>query len=260
MSVRLRTKVQVAKLLCRPNFGTMVARTFSDRIPNGRVRILTSSPAVMPATKAALFWGLYERAEITLIRSGLRSDLDVVELGASIGVVAAHARRIVEPGRKYVAVEANPELIDNLACNLARARATSNNVVVHAAINSWDDEQTHLLLEMGEQTTGSKISTSSAVATSNVVSVPATTLHTLINEHHLEKYVLICDIEGAELSLLMREAQALSKCEQMLIELHRSETPEGLPYSIDDMRNIIEQELGFRLTQRHGNVFLYARG
>jgi hypothetical protein len=53
------------------------------------------------------------------------------------------------------------------------------------------------------------------------VDVPATTLHQLLDDHGFRRCTLICDIEGAEVELVRREARTLSQCvETLIMEVH----------------------------------------
>ena len=74
-----------------------------------------------PLGGSLIFWGFYESAELRLIRKHLPATLDVVELGGSLGVVAAHIGQRLEPGRQLISVEANPALIEALRTNITRS-------------------------------------------------------------------------------------------------------------------------------------------
>ena len=63
--------------------------------------------------KSSIFWGIYERSEISLIKRFINIDLPVIELGASIGGISLAILRSVN-SQKVISVEANPRLIPNL--------------------------------------------------------------------------------------------------------------------------------------------------
>src|SRR5207302_3507634 len=69
------------------------------------------------------------------VRDFLEPDLDVVELGSSLGVVALHILRKQSPHRKLICVEANPYLIETIQENLSRNEQGRHTTVIHAAID-----------------------------------------------------------------------------------------------------------------------------
>src|ERR1700730_12780210 len=92
--IRLRAplfsvKRVIARIICHPLIGRIISLVFRDRIPSRGSLIHTKDKAVVPSVKAALFWGLYESAEVRFVKEFLRSDLDVIELGSSLGVVTS---------------------------------------------------------------------------------------------------------------------------------------------------------------------------
>src|SRR5687767_8382869 len=112
-------KQVVAGLLCNPVTGQLVARAYRDVIPVSWGSIRTGNSVVAPSAKARIRFGLFERAECRFVRQWLRSDLDVIELGAGIGVVSSLISTRLDRGRLLLAVEANPDLLDLLRSNLA---------------------------------------------------------------------------------------------------------------------------------------------
>ena len=106
-----------------------------DRITSAGCDVDTSHAAISPSIKASLFWGLYESAEIRLVQRYLRPDLDVVELGSSLGVVACHIRRILSPDRRLVCVEADSSLLPILTSTLQRNACAGNLTIVAGAID-----------------------------------------------------------------------------------------------------------------------------
>ena len=99
---------------CSPPVAWAITAATRGRIPSSGVRIDLSNEAVPDRIRAAVFWHLYERAEIQLIKRYLPRDLDVIELGSSFGVTAAHALARLDPERRLVAVEANETLLPAL--------------------------------------------------------------------------------------------------------------------------------------------------
>jgi FkbM family methyltransferase len=182
-------KVGVAKLLCRPVIGRVIAHLTGDAIPSQGVRIVTSARSMSPTTKAAIFWGLYETSELRFLRQYLVPDLDVVDLGASIGVAAAHAAPRLNSGARYLAVEANPSLQATLAHNL---RSRPGSVVIATAVDATPNAGPTLALTLGETSVASRVQAGSAPG-GRTCTVPRLTLGELLRQQNIGRYQLLCD-------------------------------------------------------------------
>lgn len=246
----LRTKLAVARASTHPVVGRAAARVLGDRIPNRGIRFDTSDPQITPRVKARLLFGLYEGAELRFIGRHLDGRRDVVELGSSLGITGSHILRALAPGRRLIAVEANPALIDLLGRTLAAHAGTSNWAVEHGAIAYGTDE---VLLQVGASTQGSRVADPDRDSATTVV-VPATTLSGVLDHHGVDRYDLVCDIEGAEVDLLDLEDEALSRCDRMVIELHPTPT-----VSLADVRSTLTERHGFEVLDERGPVLVLGR-
>ena len=197
--------------------GRFIGWIFRQRIPHRGCIIDTSSPLVSPRVKARLFWRLYEHNEVGAVRRYLPPHLDVIELGASIGVLSCQVLRKQQSGR-LIAVEANPALVPiterNIALNGFSDRATVLNAVVGREPGGFADftvSDTTLSGRVGSPGEG--------------VQVPVVSLASLLAEHQIENYALVSDIEGAEAGFMLGKPSALSGCRLLIIELHPSQVP-----------------------------------
>jgi FkbM family methyltransferase len=255
MSSPKRVKTLVARALCLPSIGRAIARVCDNRIKCGTCVINTQSHLVKPATKAALFWGFYESAELRLVRRYLDLRHDVIELGTSIGVVAATIAKQLPTDRHLLCVEAHPRLArlayENICANAPHAHVS----MISAAID-YSETQCNLWLKPGSLTTGGHVS--STPDEEHGISVQRTTLADLIRSHGLGKYSLVADIEGAEARLLECERPALANCQQLIIELHQTKV-QNRAVTIDELICTIV-DAGFVVAARDGNVFVFDRG
>ncbi len=253
-----RAKTWVAGIACSAPVGATIAAVFGQRVPNLRFpgsRIDVSSPLVPARLAASIFFGIYESAEMRFVRSRLRRNLDVVELGSSIGVVACAVARRQAPGRKLVCVEANPDLIPLLRQNLA-ANAPGHPVSVVNRALDYDPERQEVELVFGDTNLGG--STIGRDATGRGVRhVPTARLSQLLKEHDVGPFALVADIEGAEAGIVRRDASALAACEQVVIELHPVRF-EGRDEDEASLQAAFEG-LGFRGVARHGCVHVFER-
>lgn len=246
-------KVGIAAVLQVRGMGIIVGRLTKDMIPCRGIRISTASPIISPRTKAAMFWGLYENRELRCLKRHLRPDLDVVDLGASIGVSGAHAARRLRPGIRYVAVEANPALHDLLARNLV---SHSNSVILARALDASPGAGDTVTLALGPTTDASRIEQNPA-GYDGAVAVRRQTLSDLLRQEGLSRFQLLCDIEGSEASLFLNDPDAFRHCELMIIELHRTYA-NGRWFSVADLRDLV-LSLGFRIVGQEDPVYVFSR-
>lgn len=242
------------RLLLGPGMGSLVSAVFRGRVPclrfpGPRVR-LEGTP---PSHAAAVFFGVYEGAEIRFIHEDLRRDLDVVELGSSIGVVASHLVRHLEPGRRVICVEANPDLLPLLEKNVRANALSAEPHFVHAAI---DYEHAEVSLVTGMTNLGGR-TVGRDVAGRRTHRVPTTTLGSLVERFDLGAYALVSDIEGAEWGFVRNDRKALEGCRQLVLEMHGER--EGDETKVDELARIVSDELGFVLRKRHGPVGFFER-
>jgi FkbM family methyltransferase len=181
------------------------------------------SPAIESFRKGSLFFGIYESAERTLLNQWLPPDLPVVEFGGGIGVVSCLAnRKLVRPSQ-HVVVEANPNLVPLLERNrdLNQCRfQVRNGALAYETESVAFRIHSHFL--SGRVDGGPGLTESG-----QTVTVPATSLKTVIGEFGFDQLSLICDIEGAEITLVEREIRTMSeRVRSFLVEVHPEITGE----------------------------------
>ncbi len=253
-----RAKSWVADAICSAPVGRIVSGCFGQRVPNLRFpgsRIDVRSPLVPSRLAASIFFGVYESAELRFIRSRLRRDLDVVELGSSLGVVSCEIARRQEPGRKVVCVEANPELIPVLRRNLIANAPGRDAIVLNRAID-YGPDRAEVELVFGDTNLGGSTIGRQAGGR-GVRTVSTCTLSGLLQSNGIGRYALVSDIEGAEAGIIREDGEALESCDQLLIELHRVQTGE-YDETEESLRSGLEGH-GFRVTASHGCVYLFER-
>jgi FkbM family methyltransferase len=198
-----------------------------------------------PGTAAKLFLGLYERAEIALIRRFLDPGSDVIELGGSIGAGTCQIARRLQ-GRRMICVEASPVLAERIRANLALNRL-DNVTVVAKAIDYGGADHVHFA---ADHDLGGRVG-------DRGIRVPTTTLADLVREHGVTDYTLVADIEGAEVPLFIRDEEGLRTCRSILIEMDGGDY-RGRIYRADDVERLI-LDRGFERIYRHGPVAAFRR-
>lgn len=183
-----------------------------DRLVIEGCRFSLDSPTITTRAKSWFVFGSYERPEREAIRRYLDPRLPVVELGASLGVVACLTNRRLRQRERHVVVEANPELVPLLERN--RVANGCEFTIVQRALHYGGDRVDFYLHPHFLGGSTHPVSTSSTV-------VPTTTLKELLDRFDFTGCTLICDIEGGEASLVEHEAGVLRDSVALLVlEVH----------------------------------------
>jgi FkbM family methyltransferase len=188
-----------------------------------------------------------------MIEAGLDPSRDVVELGASLGIVSSHIARKLKSGSRLICVEANPALVPSIETNLSRHAGSG---VAHQVLNfAITTGKKQVRFQFFEDHTASKRIAGEA-AEGQVIQ--ARSLSDLLAELGIQGFTLVCDIEGAEIDILVKDRQALDKCQAMILELHATEC-DGVQYSVEELKKMIVQDLSFDLVQDEGPVCFFKR-
>lgn len=252
-------KARVANLLCHPAVGRLIAAAASNRIRSGPLSIHTDGPTISPRTKAQIFWGIYESAEIRMLRNHLRADLDLLEVGSSLGVVSSHAIDCLSKDSRVVCVEANPNLIPVIRKNLESNHPTRSVTVLNRAVD-YESAPGVTRMQITEDTAGSRLDRFAGSETRTVeeVEVQAATISSLVAENDLRDYALVSDIEGAETGFIFADADELEGCKQIVIELHDT-TYHGRELRWEDLLSELQGRFGFRVVDGFGPVHVLER-
>ncbi len=162
--------------------------------------------------KLELLTGGYEKPEREAVLRFIQPEWAVVELGACIGVVACVTnKRLNNPGR-HIVLEINPLVLPHLKSN-REANGCAFNVIDKAlaydaptvTFSPWLDFWGNSLYHNGGQPP---------------VTVLTTTVADILQEQKFDNFALICDIEGQEYEMIMREPFAIEKAQLIIMEVH----------------------------------------
>jgi len=249
--VVLGAKISVAGVLTSPMMGAAVAAATRNRVPHHGLRIDVSDREFTSRVRAALFWHLYESAEIRMIRRHLGAATTVVELGASLGITGAHIASRLAPGSRLVCVEASPHLADGLGRRLAPYATHLTLEIENLAING---EAGPVDLTLTGTNLNARLGDS---ASAHRTTVTGTTLRSLLVDKLIGEFDLVCDIEGAEASFLLGDPGALDGCRRAVFELHDT-TFAGRGVTAGELL-AAACDLGFRVIERRGVVAALGR-
>lgn len=245
----------VASLICSDFVGSCLASIYANHIPAwryGRFTYDCSSENILNSVKASIFWGIYESAEVRFVREYLRSDLDVIELGASIGVVTTHILRKIGNGNKCIALEANPNLMETLKSNLEINNNGKNYHIINKAVNYNAEAEINFFLERDN------VHSSINKSTGKFVKVKSAKLSDILELYKIDSYALVCDIEGTEIEILLNDNELLLKCEQLIIELHDTYY-QGSKYNVESMVKLITENVGLTNITNYGTVYYFKK-
>lgn len=250
------SRVRVGRALSNPALGTLISYTCRNRIRNNGVIFETSSPEFTARVKAQLAFGIYESAEIRFIRNYLRGCKKVLELGASLGVTAAHILDVAAPGAEVVCVEANPNLLTTLrATTAAAAERTGAKVrIIHGAVPSDPAIRSQsVTLTLGRSHLSSHAGRAQGGSTlDRQLRVPAVDLADVIRGWH--DYALVCDIEGAEAALILSAQPVLAGASRLVIELHETAYGKAM-VTVTDLKHAL-LNMGFTPMAENGRVIV----
>ena len=185
-----------------------------------------------------------------MVRKYLTLGMNVIELGGCYGIISALIRKQIGPDATHIIVEADPSLAKICACN-ANLNNTNNmpDIVVAAIDYSGANEIT---FARGPNAHAGHIANDGEPG----ITVPTTTLAEQVSKLTKEEYVLVCDIEGAELDLSQNEQTALSRAYLLILETH----PKIYPRKKLDYQQIKTniENIGFVEIEKSGAVACFA--
>jgi FkbM family methyltransferase len=240
-----RAAVGITDFVARRIYGGMVPH-------RGRI-IDTNDASITPWVRTLIFWRMYESAELRFVERHLKQNIDVIELGGSIGVVASQVAGSLQSDRKLISVEANPKLIEILTKNISANSAGVEAIVVHGAVAYSTPAVDLVAMSFGDSNLAGWISGNDEKQP--VYQVPRVTLSALVSQYGFGRFVLIADIEGAEAGIFANDKECLSHCSMMIIELHET-ILEGVRFVIPDLIAMV-MEMGFTLKECHRDVYVF---
>lgn len=192
-------------------FGQLTER-LGNKAQLGGITIRMDNPLIRMDIKGEIMLGWYEFLERQLIQRYLPKDEPVIELGASIGVVACEVNRTLTQPDQHVVVEANRDLIPTLEENRDMNHCKFN--IMEGAIGYGS---AYMLFFSNEGSLTGSVHRGSG----KTMKVPTLTLQSIAEKAQFSYFNLICDIEGSELDLVDHEIDYLyDHVGWILMEVH----------------------------------------
>ena len=194
----------------------------------------------------------YEAKEARYIQAYLPAGVEVLELGASLGIVSS----IIlgrQPSR-LISYEAVGPLTEVARQVVARNHPSATWELVHCAIAAEGIDEVSFDWSP-EYTQGGAVADESA---KSLIRVPAVSLAGAIARHRLPSTAwLVMDIEGMEWELARHQAEALRHFDGIIVECHDiKEGNRGIPHA-EVLAEILKA--GFTVGARRGQVSVLRR-
>ena len=199
-------------------------------------------------TAARIFFGFYESAEKRMVLKYLPQDLDVIELGGSVGFVSTLIREKIGSNRLHIVAEPDAKLVLVAEKILKINFGDHKSVVVNSP---YGTPGRNLVFEQGASHIAGKL----IALDSNEERHETVSLEFIKQRYGIGRFSLVMDIEGAESMLIYDEPQALTGCNCIIAELHET-VLDHRKIKVGDLVSAIEN-LGFSLHKRDGNVFVF---
>jgi FkbM family methyltransferase len=243
----MRTRALVGRYFLSDRIGQFAGWWFKQKIPHRGLTVSTASKLVSDGVRTALVVGAYESAEFRFVDRFLPADCDVIELGASIGVMTCQLLRRTNPGTRVISVEADARLMplirDNVDRNCERAAILLNRAVHYGGAS-------HAEFSFGDDTLGGRID---AMPVSETTKVEAVTFSRLVADHDCRSFSVVSDIEGAEWDLWDQDKAALLRARICVFELHDSFDGR----TAGELMELIRSDPDFDLLASYGNVVAF---
>ena len=241
----------VSTVVCHPIVGRFIGYFYANKIPFRGVIVDVSLVNIPPENKCLLRWGLYESAEVRFVEKYLYSNVNTVDLGASLGAMSSKIASILKPNVSLVCVEGNPQLTACIKRNLDLNASHLKTSIVPAAIAYGTNTVQFVVQD------NNLCSSANVKSTSHAIDVPAVELNQILTQNQIGSFQLVCDIEGAELEIIQNDAKAFSGCVQIIAELH-GVVQGDKTISEDAILTKFVAE-GFTLIDRYGSVVVLRR-
>lgn len=244
---------RLSSILSLPIWGRIIRWAGRGYVRCKGVTVDVRSSLVTDRNVARIFFGIYEGAELRMIRAWTPPAEQILDLGASLGVagrtaISASSRHGYR--QTYVGVEANPLLANRLEQTVG-VDLDVDVTVVNAAISYAEAD---VYFRQAPTSEGGTIHLSGPGEL-----VPAIKLRDLV-QHHLNperSFDLLCDIEGAEFAIFEQDSSTLASCRQMVVEIHPREH-ETREQAIE--RAVFQaNRLGFEMVDQQGKVVALTR-
>ena len=157
----------------------------------------------------SIFFGLYEREELALLRKYIRPGDVVVDVGANVGFHTCHLARQVGPRGHVYAFEPEPRNIERLTNNVG-LNGFTDRVSIHPVALSHEDGSARFFRASDDHSGWGSLNRYGEHV--DHIEVETRTVDSLIEREGLKEVALLkVDVEGADFDVYRGAAKALTK-------------------------------------------------
>jgi len=218
------------------------------------VKIPLKNSPFDPKTRRRLMRGSYETAERELVQQYIKPGDQVLELGASAGVVTCFLSRQIGANGRLVCVEANVRLKApfEVQLGLNGARAVWINAL---CCPLWQDQVPARIAEQSFQASEQTLSGRAVAGPASGQSAPWLTALAICQQTQLEPSALVVDIEGAEAVWSEFPANLPASVRLIIAEFHPHLI--GSRVAGQSVQAVLEEK--FIVSALRGNVIAFTR-
>jgi FkbM family methyltransferase len=205
-----------------------------------------------PVLCGALALGAYERFELSVFRDTLKPGMNVLDIGANIGLFAAAAAHLLNGNGRIVAIEPDADNCGYLAKTIALNNLRGITIVEAAASNA--DATTELFL-CPDNKADHRIFSKGARTARRTRIVKTVTMDAVVAGLKLDSVdVIKLDIQGAEGLALAGMQNILANNPSVVIFMEF--WPWGLTQAGTDAKTLLRnlRDLGFTVSELNGNT------
>ena len=211
MGTALLRLLHSSTLLNLDQIGALAGRLGNTAHMNG-LTYYTDNQLISANCIGSIVVDWYERPMRQLFHKYVPKDEPVIELGASIGVVACEVNHCLHFPEKHAVVEASPQLVPTLKKN--RDSNQCRFEIVEAAL-AYDSPSIPFFTNNG------CLGGSVYPGEGEILHVPTQTLAEIAERSGFTRFNLICDIEGSEMDMVERELDFMRQhVGVFLVEVH----------------------------------------
>jgi FkbM family methyltransferase len=160
----------------------------------------------------------YEPGLTMLVRQNINPNMDVIDVGANIGLYTILCSRLISQNQRVLAIEPAPEAIEYLSKNIANNNCSNIIVYQGMAVEKPQSRQISIIPGMSEYSSAGRISHKAVNGRrSTLVTVPGETIDTLVERYSLVPGFIKMDIEGGEYSALVGASATLQKYKPVIL-------------------------------------------
>ena len=157
----------------------------------------------------SIFFGLFERDELALLRKYVRPGDVILDVGANVGFYTCHLARQVGPRGHVYAFEPEPRNIERLTKNV-ELNGFTNRVTVHPVALSYEDGAAPFFRASDDHSGWGSLNRYGEHV--DHIEVETQTVDSLIEREGLKEIALLkVDVEGADFDVYRGAAKALAK-------------------------------------------------